>query len=171
MDKIIKFRDNKNFDFYFKKYWNGFVESDTPKIHFSLEEFFDKMDNEKYIKTAINKMEFQERIVSCQYIKRSETNHGFANFFLIKLPEKYKICNGASYYFIYKSRMNKVDDLKNDFFIPKRRVYTDFKIDPDSLDYLANFAIPINERDFIYCLKYKKVIRYDEIFNQNVIKM
>ena len=171
MDKIIKLRDNKNFDFYFKKYWNGFVESDTPKIHFSLEDFFKKMDDEKYIKTAIKKMEFQDRIISCQYIKRSETDHGFANFFLIRLPEKYKICKGASYYFIYKSRINRAGNTRNEFFLPKRSLYMKYYIDPDSLDYLANFSIPITERDFIYCLKYKRVIRYDEIFNDNIVNL
>ena len=164
MDKIIKLHDNKNFDFYFKKYWNGFVDSDTPKIHFSLEDFFDKMNNEKFIRMAIDKMEYQDRIVSCQYIKRSKAEHGFANFFLMKLPEKYKICNGASYYFIYKNDLNRIENLEDDFFMPKRNVYTDFKIDPDSLDYLA-----VNKKDFIYCLKYKKVIKYDEIFNKNII--
>ena len=171
INKTIKLRDNKNFDFYFKKYWNGFIESDIPKIYFSLEEFFEKMDNEKYIKMAINKMEFQERIASCQYIKRSRNNHGFANFFLIRLPKRNNICDGASYYFIYKSKMNKAGNIKNEFFLPKRSVYIKYDINPDSLDYLANFSIPLTERDFIYCLKYKRVIRYDEIFNNNIVNL
>lgn len=171
MDKIVRLKDTKNFDFHFRKYWNSYVESDTPKLYFTLEEFLEKMNDMDFLRTAINKLEYQERIISCQYIKVGRLNHGFANFFLLRMPSKFSLCCESKYYYIYKHELNIVDDHSVQMFLPKRKVYNSFDIHPDSLDYLANFAIPINKKDHIYCLKCNKLIGYDELFNDNVIKI
>jgi hypothetical protein len=166
---LLKFEDEKNFDFYFMKYWNSFVNSNTPKIHFSLEEFLEKMNDKNFIRAAVNKMEFQDRLVSCQYIKIDKDKQGFANFFLMRLPRKNDLCCGGSYYFIYKNRLNNIKKYKKEIFLPKRNTYVDLRIDPDSLDYLANFSIPINEKDRVYCVKCKKLIRKEELFNNKKV--
>ena len=168
--KILNFKDKKNYNFYFKKYWNSFVRTDTPKIHFSFDEFIDKM-NDEYIRVALEKMEYQERLVSCQYIKESEKRHGFANFFLMRLPKKNTLCCDSQFYFIYKKKLKEIKKIKKEIFLPRRNIYNKFEINPDSMDYLANFAIPLEKEDYIYCLGCQKIIEYKDIFDNKIINL
>lgn len=171
MDKIVMLNDVKNFRFYFRKYWNSFINSKTPKIKFRLNEFLEKMKDDDYLRIAINKMEYQDRIISCQYIKKDNKNHGFANFFLLRLPYSESLCCSSNYYFIYKSELNVIENSEGKTFLPARSVYRNLNIESDSLDYLANFAVEINENDYIYCLNCEKLIPYNEIFKNNIVKL
>lgn len=160
---ILTLEDEENIKLQFKKYWNSFIHSDTPKTYFTLDEFLERMKDEEYLKSAINKMSFQKQIVSCQYIKDDKKIAGFANYFFVYLPKSQGLCCHSNYYFIYKNEFNKVEDVKVEIFVPSRETYKLFNIEPNALDCLAKFSIPINKGDKIYCLKCKKVLERDEI--------
>ena len=169
--KILKFEDKKNYIYYFKKYWNSFVNSDTPKVYFTLKEFLKKVNDEEYLKKVIKNMEYQNRIASCQYIKDDKKTDGFANYFFVYLPKEQGPCCHSHYYFIYKNEFIEVKDPKKEIFIPNRQTYMTFNINLNSLDYLANFAIPIQKNDKIYCLKCKKILERNEILQNKVINL
>lgn len=164
-----KFEDNKKYNSNFIKYWNSFVNSETPKVQFTLDEFLEKMYDDDYLRSAINKMEYQDRIISCQYIKISNEEHGFANFFLMRLPKNNSLCCGSNYYFIYKHRLNEIYDSEQRLFLPKRSIYKKLDISPDSLDYLANFAVEIGEKDYVYCLSCNKLLKSSDLFSSKVL--
>lgn len=173
LKKIIDLRDKMNYGFYFNKYWNSFVNSKTPKLHYSLEEFLDKMNDDKFMRMAINKMEYQDRIISCQYLKEDSEVHGFGNFFLMFAdPEENKCCS-SKYLFIYKHSIDMVKEKQKDVvFLPKRKFYKKLQIHPDSFEYLANFSVPLEENDYIYCPKCKELYHYSDFLEErNVVKL
>ena len=143
--------------------WNNYVSSeDIPKIKISLDEFLKKMNDNEYINNAINKLIFENRISSCQYVKNNKKSHGFSNFFLIQTRNIEKKLD--EYLFIYKSNLDYSDD-DNFQLLPAVSEYKIKSIDIDSLDYLANFSIYVNKKDYIYSVEKRKLMTYYEFLN------
>lgn len=128
------------------------------------------MNDDDYLRLALNKMEYQDRIISCQYIKIDEATHGFANFFLMRVPKSNSLCCNSDYYFIYKHVLNEIQDYKDKLFLPQRNIYKKLNVEPDSFDYLANFAVEIEKNDYVYCLSCNKLIKGDNIYNNKIVK-
>jgi len=135
------------------KTWNNFVESPSEKIQYSLNEFIDKVNNTEYLRMAIKRIEFQNRLCTCEHFRESEDRKGFANFFLVKLE--------SGYYFIYKSKLHHSNE-KNHEFLPKISEYKLETIKIDSKEYLTNFAIPMKMTDYVYCIRNKQLMTYEE---------
>lgn len=143
--------------------WNAYVSNDKiSKLNFSLDEFIEKMKDDNYVNQAIEKIDIQERICSCQYIKIDNETHGFANFFLVKQYNRTEEVD--KYYFVYKENFN-YSNQNNYQFLPAVSEYKIKSIDIDSLDYLANFSIYIDDNDYVYSVEKRKLMTYKEFLN------
>lgn len=138
------------------KTWNNFVDSPSDKIQYTLNEFIDKMEDSEYLRMSIKRIEYQNRMCTCQHFRESLQRKGFANFFLVKLE--------SGYYFIYKPTLHYIDE-ENCEFLPAISEYKMESIKIDSKEYLKNFAIPLKETDYIYCLREKHLMTYEEFIS------
>jgi len=138
------------------KTWNNFVYSPSDKIQYSLNEFVEKMKDAEYLRAAIKKIEFQNRMCTCQHLKETVDKKGFANFFLVKLE--------SGYYFIYKPTLHYSDE-DNREFIPAISEYKTEFLKIDSREYLTNFAIPMKRTDYVYCIQGKHLMTYEEFIS------
>ena len=90
----------------------------------------------------------------------------------MKLPLEDSLCCNSQFYFIYKNNFHYVDEKADNFFLPTRKSYLNNKIDVESVDYVANFAVPINNQDYIYCLECKKLLKKKDLFKDiNIISI
>ena len=90
----------------------------------------------------------------------------------MKLPLEDSLCCNSQFYFIYKNNFHSFDEKADNFFLPTRKSYLNNKIDVESVDYVANFAVPINNQDYIYCLECKKLLKKKDLFKDiNIISI
>lgn len=168
-NNVLPFRDKKDHQLNFAMTWNNFISVSMEKIHLSLDQFLEKMNDPEYIRVSINKIEFQERLTCWNFIREEGGEKKLSNIFSMKLPLEDRLCCDSQYYFIYKNSFNFVDEKDDNFFLPTRKSYLNRKIDVEGVDYLANFAVPINHQDYIYCLKCKTLLKKNDLFNENLV--